>query len=226
MISGIYQIKNKNNGKVYIGKAKDIPTRWKQHQEALAKNIHDNIYLQDDYNLMGEKIFEYSILETIQEQDNIDKILSIKEAEWGNRLHALEENGYNIASFGNGERVKDQSNWEELDKSGMMRNRWTKVDNEIKIKIARDISANAGFLYITLLSHRNRKTGQCFPSEEVLSKETNIGIRTINKLIGQLEAYGYIKVDTGYKGRTNCYTFLKEDFDDYEASYTDTPDPF
>jgi len=33
MISGIYKITNKVNGKVYIGQSVDIERRWKEHRQ-------------------------------------------------------------------------------------------------------------------------------------------------------------------------------------------------
>ena len=37
---GIYKIENKYNGKIYIGKSKDIMNRWSTHEKDLVKHIH------------------------------------------------------------------------------------------------------------------------------------------------------------------------------------------
>lgn len=50
MTIGIYQIKNKVNGKFYIGKSQAIETRVKCQQQALKKNYHVCKNMQNDYN--------------------------------------------------------------------------------------------------------------------------------------------------------------------------------
>ena len=99
MSAGIYQIKNDINGKIYVGKAKNLASRWKQHKDDLAKGEHANKYLQIDYDEMGIDAFTYSILEKVPECPNLDKVLFQKEREWGDKLGARGENGYNIANF-------------------------------------------------------------------------------------------------------------------------------
>ena len=48
--SGIYMIRNMNNGRVYIGSSENIEKRWKQHQYQLKNNRHQNKNMQKDYN--------------------------------------------------------------------------------------------------------------------------------------------------------------------------------
>lgn len=50
MTSGIYQIKNKRNGKLYIGSSKRIEARIDKHKRMLRSNYHSNIHLQRSYN--------------------------------------------------------------------------------------------------------------------------------------------------------------------------------
>lgn len=100
MKAGIYCIKNDINGKVYVGKAKNLSNRWEQHKSKLLKDNHDNALLQQDFNEYGIDAFTFSVLEYVPEQTNLDKILFAKEKEWGNKLNARDENcGYNIANF-------------------------------------------------------------------------------------------------------------------------------
>ena len=55
--SGIYQIRNKINGKIYIGSSADkkgILQRWKQHVKDLKNNIHHNKHLQTAWKYAEE----------------------------------------------------------------------------------------------------------------------------------------------------------------------------
>ena len=62
-ISGVYQIRNAINDKIYIGSAVNIQKRWREHISALKKNKHHSRYLQRSWNKYGEKNFEFVILE-------------------------------------------------------------------------------------------------------------------------------------------------------------------
>lgn len=55
MTIGIYQIKNKINGKVYIGQSINIEKRLKRHLNDLRKLKHRNQHLQNAFNKYGEK---------------------------------------------------------------------------------------------------------------------------------------------------------------------------
>ena len=65
-ITGIYEIRNTYNNKVYIGSAYNIWRRWAVHKSNLAKGIHENEHLQRSYNKHGPKAFTYSVLEECQ----------------------------------------------------------------------------------------------------------------------------------------------------------------
>lgn len=60
--SGIYQIKNKINGKLYIGSAVDLLKRKSHHFWHLRKGIHGNGHLQSAYNKYGHDAFSFEIL--------------------------------------------------------------------------------------------------------------------------------------------------------------------
>lgn len=66
-IIGIYMIRNKSNGKVYIGQSVDIYLRWKSHKKNLQKGCHRNIHLQNAWNKYGEDNFEFLIIEECNE---------------------------------------------------------------------------------------------------------------------------------------------------------------
>jgi group I intron endonuclease len=62
MESGIYQIINPLDGKIYIGSSNNIPYRWKKHVERLKSEKHHSIHLQRAWN---KREYEF-ILETIE----------------------------------------------------------------------------------------------------------------------------------------------------------------
>ena len=66
MNSGVYQIKNIVNNKIYIGSSKNIKKRFGNHKWSLRKLRHDNILLQNSWNKYGENVFEFSILEVCE----------------------------------------------------------------------------------------------------------------------------------------------------------------
>ena len=82
MTCGIYMIKNKVNGKMYIGQAIDIERRWKKHRSGLRGNDHDNKHLQNAWNKYGQENFEFSILLECDESQlnnmEIDYIAKLK----------------------------------------------------------------------------------------------------------------------------------------------------
>lgn len=96
MKSGIYQIKNKLNGKVYIGQAEDIRLRWIEHRHDLKKGKHVNRHLQAAYIKYGIDAFEWSVLERCSVKE-LDK----REVYWIEQTGAF-KNGYNMTSGGGG----------------------------------------------------------------------------------------------------------------------------
>lgn len=62
-ISGIYEIKNILNDKVYIGSSKNIKTRVYNHLKDLISNKHPNKKLQNSWNKYGSNSFIFSFKE-------------------------------------------------------------------------------------------------------------------------------------------------------------------
>lgn len=50
MNSGIYRIRNKRNGKTYIGQSIDLDSRWQMHIIRLRTRVHKSKTLQHDFN--------------------------------------------------------------------------------------------------------------------------------------------------------------------------------
>lgn len=66
MLSGIYSITNKVNGKLYIGKSVDVVKRINTHKQSLRKGSHYNEHLQRAWNKYGEDSFEFETLEFVE----------------------------------------------------------------------------------------------------------------------------------------------------------------
>ncbi len=94
-ISGIYMILNIVNGKFYIGSSVNVNKRLLHHKNALDSNRHCNSYLQKSYNKYSLDSFLFSILETCEEKELIQK-----EQIWLD-FHKTynREYGYNICKF-------------------------------------------------------------------------------------------------------------------------------
>src|SRR5690554_6777168 len=64
-LSGVYQIKNTINNKIYIGHSTNISLRWYFHIDNLIKGIHPNYKMQNDFNQYGLSSFSFIILELL-----------------------------------------------------------------------------------------------------------------------------------------------------------------
>lgn len=66
-VIGIYQIRNLNNDKIYIGQSVDVCFRRYQHSQALRRSEHANGNLQADYDELGGDAFVSELLMTCHE---------------------------------------------------------------------------------------------------------------------------------------------------------------
>lgn len=64
-MSGIYQIRNLINSKIYIGSSVCIEKRWKWHKSRLRNSTHSNIHLQRSWDKYGSENFVFEILESV-----------------------------------------------------------------------------------------------------------------------------------------------------------------
>ena len=63
--SGIYQIRCKCNGKIYVGSAVNLRARWDKHRRELKQGTHGNPHLQHAWKLFGEASFELVVSEYV-----------------------------------------------------------------------------------------------------------------------------------------------------------------
>ncbi len=62
--TGVYQIRNVVNGKVYVGSSsQSLKYRWEIHRAKLRAGRHGNRYLQNAWNKHGETAFRFEIIE-------------------------------------------------------------------------------------------------------------------------------------------------------------------
>jgi group I intron endonuclease len=62
IISGVYEIRNTQNGHRYIGGSINLLHRFKEHRNDLRRKIHHSVYLQRAWDKYGEGIFVFRIL--------------------------------------------------------------------------------------------------------------------------------------------------------------------
>ncbi|MGB9181786.1 MAG: GIY-YIG nuclease family protein, partial [Pyrinomonadaceae bacterium] len=68
-LPGVYQIVCLPTGKLYIGSALDLRTRWNHHRQSLRRGKHRNQHLQNAWNRYSETSFEFSIIELTTEMN-------------------------------------------------------------------------------------------------------------------------------------------------------------
>jgi group I intron endonuclease len=91
MISGIYLITNRTNGKIYVGSAKNFRMRWGAHRSQLRTGSHHSAPLQQDWKIYGEEVFDFSILEGCELAQLIER-----EQAWLNDFQPFGDRGYNL----------------------------------------------------------------------------------------------------------------------------------
>ena len=87
----IYLLKNKETGRVYVGRTSYPEKRFQIHMSALRGRRHDNELMQADFDMYGESSFE---MEIVEERDTLNR--SGLEGAWMLKLRTYDkEFGYN-----------------------------------------------------------------------------------------------------------------------------------
>jgi len=96
-VSGIYCWLNTTNGKVYVGRSKDVRRRRDGHRYKLRNGhcYYTNPHFQCAWNKLGESGFEFLLLEDVEERHRDS--LSDRELYWIGHFSASDRNfGYNL----------------------------------------------------------------------------------------------------------------------------------
>lgn len=95
---GIFQIRNLENGRVYIGRAMDLNGKLNSEKFQLKNDMHMNRELQGDFNELGENGFSFEILDRLRarESPDHDPGRELKELEdlWLEKLQPFAGRGY------------------------------------------------------------------------------------------------------------------------------------
>ena len=98
-VAGIFQIKNHENGKIFLASSLNIHGPLNAHEFMLSSGTHRNRDLQKDYKSYGAAAFSFDVLATIQTKDdpgfNRVRELEVLEALWLEELNPVTPNGYN-----------------------------------------------------------------------------------------------------------------------------------
>jgi group I intron endonuclease len=103
--SGIYQIRNLVNGKVYIGSTIDFSKRWIRHKKEALGKYHRNKHFQSAILKYGIETFVFEIIETVDNKN----MLFIKEQFYIDSIKPYDRTiGYNSAvKAGGGKLMED-----------------------------------------------------------------------------------------------------------------------
>lgn len=186
---GIYKIENIINGKIYVGSSVNLESREYKHFWMLARNGHDNEYLQHSYNKYGKDSFKFDIIE------ECDETLLIEKENYYINIYKsnILEFGYNLAKV-----------------NEFRRNTF---NDEVKVKLSKyNLTKNNNF---TIFSLTNIKTNEerifdslvdganyLIENNYTKGKPRNVRMKLSNSLRG-------IKLDNGKNGtgsiRKTCF---------------------
>jgi len=94
---GVIQIKNIENGKIFIDAVPNLRNRWHFYKLNLNNQFYINTDLQKDWNNYGEDHFVYDVLYK-KEASKVENVrLEVKKIkdEWLEKLQPYGESGYN-----------------------------------------------------------------------------------------------------------------------------------
>jgi len=95
-MGGVYQIRNKINGRLLVVSTTNLKTRYGRFVELQHGNF-TNKKLQEDWNQFGGNAFEFVVLESIEPKEGIEikDELKIMEQKWLEKLKPFGDKGYN-----------------------------------------------------------------------------------------------------------------------------------
>jgi len=102
-LMGIFQIKNLQNGKIFVGSSQNIPGIINRYRFELKLGNHKNRHLQAEWNEYGSNGFSFETLETIEPKTDpgwkpADELNKLKDL-WLEKLQPFGKRGYNSKPF-------------------------------------------------------------------------------------------------------------------------------
>lgn len=102
---GVFQIRNKQSGKIYVTSSTNLPGAFNSQKAKLSSDYHVSPALQKDWKTLGEDAFAFEILEELepdpqaahdlkQQKIYADKVAQMEKA-WMEKLQPFDEKGYN-----------------------------------------------------------------------------------------------------------------------------------
>ena len=181
--SGIYQIRNLVNGKIYVGSSVNLETRKTRHYWELENNRHNNQHLQRAYNKYGLDKLVFEVLEYVEK----DMLLE-REQYYINILDAV-SSGYNICPIAGSSRGRILS---EQHKSNISKSKiGHSVSKETRMKLS---AINQGKNNPNYGMHRSEYTKKKSQQSQP-NKQTVYCIETNQKFNSLCEASRWVKGD-------------------------------
>jgi len=197
--SGIYQIRNKVNGKSYIGSSTRLNKRWKRHLTDLKCNVHHSLALQRAFHKYGYDNFEFIILENCEEN-----LLLEREQYYLDNLKPE----YNICSIaGNCLGIKQSEETKEKRKLSNSKY-WDSVGRKHKDKIK--VIREQNFLIKQQREQRNIQIVEDLKSgirQDVIAEKYNLS----PSVITQLKKKHNVVTNIISKGSNNGFSKLTEE---------------
>lgn len=156
-IMGVYTITNLIDGKVYVGKARNIRVRWNAHKRELNLGIHINKHLQYAWNKYGKESFKFDIIyNPINDEDMLKyEEMCIEKLQTMDRKH-----GYNLTKGGESG-VLSQESCEQVSNSRIGKYNDLNKDDIERIKIM----------------------AYCFMDKTEIAESFNVNLKTITNII-------------------------------------------
>jgi len=99
VLAGVFQIRNRQNGKIYLCSNMNLKVMNRQ-QFQLELHSHPNKQLQHEWISDGKEAFVFEILETLSKEDReslrAKDLLQKLEEKWLNQLQPFGERGYHV----------------------------------------------------------------------------------------------------------------------------------
>ena len=204
MTSGIYQIRNLVNDKVYVGQTKNFVYRRSRHFRSLQDGIHYNKYLQRSFNKHGLNNFSFEVLERCAEG-----LLNERERYWiEEKQSEYSDKGYNsvyavnlFEKYDKNRRVnKTKRKHNKIIYTDEVRKKfqasiaryWENEDNRIKHSLA---SSNIDYETIVRIKTLLKKDLEI--ASDDIAKRYGVSVNSVNHIIN-MASHDYVLSEYNY----------------------------